>query len=219
MASDACRSRRIATRLLLVVLIFLECSFATARRSVAAPNLLSHTLANIAYDEPKALAAVVEDALPAYPRRNSKRRAIFNEALGSCGADARRARALLAAMTECGVAPNARSYNLVMACCLRAGEPAVALAQFEQMEVPADVVSGLSAVNACAQAAAWACARPLLARVRDAGVAPNHVVYSAAISACAAACEWTQAVELLEVMRARDGLAPGLVCYNAAISA
>lgn len=54
--------------------------------------------------------------------------------------------------------------------------------------------------------------------MRDAGLAPNAIIYSTVISACERGDQWQRAVSLLRAMRA-DGILPVTVTYNTVISA
>eukprot|EP00967_Tisochrysis_lutea_P006245 scaffold7418_cov31-Tisochrysis_lutea.AAC.3 len=54
--------------------------------------------------------------------------------------------------------------------------------------------------------------------MRQAGIPPNTITYSAAISACDKAGEWTRALQLLRRMQT-EGVPPDLIIFNAAIGA
>ena len=54
--------------------------------------------------------------------------------------------------------------------------------------------------------------------MRQRGLEPDVITYSAAISACEKGSQWERALELLDEMRQR-GLEPDVITYSAAISA
>lgn len=54
--------------------------------------------------------------------------------------------------------------------------------------------------------------------MRQAGLAPNAIIYSTVISACERSDQWQKAVKLLRTMR-NDGILPVTVTYNTVISA
>ena len=58
----------------------------------------------------------------------------------------------------------------------------------------------------------------LLEGMRERGIEPDVISYSAAISACEKGGQWERALELLEGMRER-GIEPDVISYSAAISA
>lgn len=54
--------------------------------------------------------------------------------------------------------------------------------------------------------------------MKEAGLAPNSIIYSTVISACERSDQWQRAVRLLRAMR-QDGILPVTVTYNSVISA
>lgn len=54
--------------------------------------------------------------------------------------------------------------------------------------------------------------------MREAGLAPNAIIYSTVISACERSDQWQRAVGLLRTMR-EDGILPVTITYNTVISA
>ena len=74
------------------------------------------------------------------------------------------------------------------------------------------------AISAWGRVRDWERALALMSEMRERGVEPNMITYSAAISACEKSSQWEHALELLSEMQEHE-LKPDVIAYSAAISA
>ena len=73
-------------------------------------------------------------------------------------------------------------------------------------------------ISALGRSRQWERALSLLDEMRERGVTPDVISFSAAISACEKAGKWERVLSLLDEMRER-GVAPNVISFSAAISA
>jgi pentatricopeptide repeat protein len=88
----------------------------------------------------------------------------------------------------------------------------------EQLGELRSIKEANKAISAWGRVREWERALKLLSEIRQRGLEPNVITYSAAISACEKGSQWERALELLSEMYAH-GIEPSVVSFNAAMSA
>lgn len=145
----------------------------------------------------------------------------FNSLLRACdrAAQAQRAFELYEKMKHAQVAPDRNTYAALLSLCekVKDSDRALALlASAKETEVPFDAALYNSAIGATSKK--WAKALEVLQEMRNDGLEPSVLAFTALISGLEKAGEWEQALGMFESMIAA-GKSPNALTYSVALSA
>ena len=137
----------------------------------------------------------------------------YNTMMKACGLDTERARLLMEEMEDVGIAPDLKSWSILMDAYGSKGDLASALKVHEEMKSAGfepDVIGFTALIKGCVQAGEPDMAFNFFKQMKDVGVRPNCVTYDALLRAqrnCGKFHEVQRALAVYEEMR-EAGYAP-----------